>query len=110
MPVAISIRLIKIDTELNLTGKEPLNPIDIQYLLKRKVITQAALAKKHGVSAMSMSDVINFRRISRRLMQAVAGEVEMQVEKVFAWSYENPDRPVPVTPISPTKRLINKPD
>lgn len=66
---------------------EPITPIDIQYLLKKKGITQKALAVKYGKSEMAISDVINFRLVSDTLMKAIAGEIGMKPEKVFAWYF-----------------------
>jgi len=71
---------------------EPITPIDIQYLLKKRGITQKKLADKYGKSPMTISDVINFRRVSKPLMKAIAQEIDMQPEVVFAWYYNGHGR------------------
>lgn len=70
-----------------MTITEPITPIDIQYLLKKKGITQKELAIKYGKSEMAISDVINFRLVSGPLMKAIAEEIGMAPETVFAWYF-----------------------
>ena len=75
-------------------ASEPITPADIQYLLKKRGLTQKELAIKYGKSEMAISDVINFRMVSRPLMNAIAKEIGMRPEVVFAW-YFNGDRSRP---------------
>lgn len=70
-----------------MTANEPITPLDIQYLLKKRKITQKSLAKKYGKSEMAISDVINFRLVSRPLMRAIAKEIDMPADVVFAWYF-----------------------
>ncbi|MBC2712669.1 MAG: hypothetical protein HGJ94_17285 [Desulfosarcina sp.] len=71
-----------------MTITDPITPTDIQYFLKKKGITQRSLAEKYGKSEMIISDVINFRRVSRPLMTVIAKEIDMKPETVFAWYFE----------------------
>lgn len=75
-----------------MTITEPITPTDIQYLLKRKGITQKDLAAKHGVHEMTISRVINGLMISNRLMKAIAREVGLKPEVAFAAYYSRPGR------------------
>ena len=70
----------------------PLSTDDIQYLLKKKGITQKQLAEKYGKSEMSISRVINFKMTSEPLMEAIAKEIGMSPEVVFAKYYSWPKR------------------
>ena len=75
-----------------MTVNEPITPVDIQYLLKKKGLTQKALAKKYGKSPMAISDVINFRRVSNPLMTKIAKEIDMDPKVVFAWYFKGRGR------------------
>ncbi len=75
-----------------MTITEPITPIDIQYLLKKKGITQKELAEKYGKSQMAISDVINFRLVSKPLMRAISKEINLPPEKVFAWYFKGKRR------------------
>ncbi len=75
---------------MTITG--PITPLDIQYLLKKKGLTQRQLADKLGKSPMAISDVINFRRVSRPIMQAISKEIGMEPEVVFAWYFNGTGR------------------
>ena len=70
-------------------------PARIQYLLKEAGVTQKQLARELGVSEMSVSDVINFRMVSRRLMREIARRIGADPKAVFAWYYcqKRPRRP-----------------
>jgi len=70
----------------------PLTTVDIQYLLRKKGITQKELADKYGVSEMTMSRVINFKMTSERLMRAISRELGMSPRVVFARYYSWPKR------------------
>ena len=75
-----------------MTIADPITPIDIQYHLKKKGITQKQLAEQLQVSEMSISNVINFNMVSDRLMRAVADAIGMKPELVFAWYYHGERR------------------
>ena len=68
----------------------PLDPYDIQAMLKRKGITQKDLAKRIGVSEMTLSKAIHFDIVSERVFQGVADAIGMDRRQVFAWYY-SPD-------------------
>jgi len=68
----------------------PLDPYDIQAMLKRKGITQKELARQIGVSEMVVSKVIRFHLVSERVFQGVADAIGMDRRQVFAWYY-SPD-------------------
>jgi lambda repressor-like predicted transcriptional regulator len=67
-----------------------LDPYDIQAMLKRKGITQKDLAKRIGVSEMTLSKAIHFDIVSERVFQGVADAIGMDRRQVFAWYY-SPD-------------------
>jgi transcriptional regulator with XRE-family HTH domain len=62
-------------------------PRDIQNELKDRQITQKEIAQEQQVSEMSISDVINFRMVSRRLMAAIAEKIEKDPTEVFYWYF-----------------------
>ena len=70
-------------------------PARIQYLLRERGITQKQIAEEEGKSPMSVSDVINFRMVSKKLMEAIAQRIDADPEEVFAWYFrqERPRRP-----------------
>ena len=70
-------------------------PAKIQYLLKERGITQRKIASEEGVSEMSISDVINGKMVSRRLMRAVAQRIGADYRTVFSWYFgqKRPRRP-----------------
>ena len=73
-------------------------PAKIQYLLKERGITQKQIAEEEGVSEMSISDVINHKLVSHRLMRAVAKRIGADHRTVFSWYFDQkrPRRPVRV--------------
>jgi transcriptional regulator with XRE-family HTH domain len=70
-------------------------PKRIQTLLKRAGITQKQIAEEEGKSAMAVSDVINFRMVSKDLMEAIARRIDADPKDVFAWYFcqKRPQRP-----------------
>jgi transcriptional regulator with XRE-family HTH domain len=70
-------------------------PARIQYLLKEAGVTQKQIARELGVSEMSVSDVINFRMVSKRLMREISKRIDADPKTVFAWYFcqERPRRP-----------------
>ncbi len=69
-----------------------MEPIDIQYKLKKRKITQKALALQIGVSPITISNVIIGERISDRVMRAVAAAIGEDHRKVFDWYYLQPPK------------------
>ena len=69
-----------------------MTPNLIQYKLKERSTTQKALAAEIGVSATSVSDVILRKRISDRVMRAVASRIGKPVQSVFPEYYGKPPR------------------
>lgn len=61
---------------------------DIQYLLKKKKLTQKDLAAKFGVTEMAISKVINFKMTSERLMKAISRELGVPYKTLFARYYQ----------------------
>lgn len=70
-------------------------PGKIQAMLRDRGITQKAIASELGVSEMSVSDVIHFRMVSRKLMREIARRIDADPEAVFAWYFcqDRPQRP-----------------
>jgi transcriptional regulator with XRE-family HTH domain len=68
-----------------------MDPIDIQYELRKKKILQQEIAKEAGVSAMSVSKVINGKLISTRLMELISEKLGKEPRDVFAAYPAEPD-------------------
>jgi len=68
------------------------SPAKIQYLLKEAGLTQKQIARELGVSEMSVSDVINFRMVSRRIMREISKRINADHKDVFSWYFDQ-DRP-----------------
>ena len=71
------------------------SPAKIQCLLKERGITQKMIAVELCVSEMAVSDVINFRMVSQKLMREIARRIDADPKAVFAWYFcqERPRRP-----------------
>jgi transcriptional regulator with XRE-family HTH domain len=69
-----------------------MSPLEIQFALRKKNITQKALALRIGVSEMSVSDVINGKRVSDRIMRAIAEALGKNYLLVFPRYYLRPPR------------------
>ena len=67
-----------------------MTPLEIQYQLKLRKITQRSIAEKLGVSEMSVSDTINKNIVSDRIMRAVAEAIGDNYQVVFAEYYLRP--------------------
>lgn len=71
-----------------------MHPADIQAALKRKKITQKAIANEEGVSEMAISVVVNKKSVSDRLMKAIAKRLQKPVTHIFREYYNsNSKRP-----------------
>lgn len=64
-----------------------MTPLDRQYALKKKNITQHKIATDLGVSDISVSDVINGLRVSDRIMRGIAEAIGKDARLVFAEYY-----------------------
>jgi transcriptional regulator with XRE-family HTH domain len=64
-----------------------MTPLEIQFALRKKGITQKALAKELGISEMTISDVILKKRISNKVMRAVAQKIDRDYRIVFSEYY-----------------------
>ncbi len=64
-----------------------MKPLDRQFALKRRGITQHQIALDLGVSDISVSDVINGRRVSDRIMRGIAAAIGEDVRLVFPEYY-----------------------
>ena len=65
-----------------------LDPIDIQYYLKKRGITQKEIAEKADVSQMTVSKVVRFEMVSERLFRIISEAIELDPRQVFAWYYD----------------------
>jgi lambda repressor-like predicted transcriptional regulator len=70
-------------------------PLDIQYHLKKRGVTQKQLARELAVSDMAISYVIHGKLVSRRIMIAIADTIEMPPEDVFHWYFIQGKSPCP---------------
>ena len=67
-----------------------MHPYDIQNALKKKGITQTAIAYDWGVSAVTVSKVVrsrDTRYVAKGHMVDIARRLGMPVEAVFPWYY-----------------------
>lgn len=69
-----------------------MTPSEIQKRIKDANTTQRAIAQRIGVSEVSVSDVINGRRISDRVMRSVAETLGADVRLVFPEYYLRPPK------------------
>jgi transcriptional regulator with XRE-family HTH domain len=69
-----------------------MTPLERQFALKRKGITQTKIAEEIGVTPISVSDVINGHRVSDRIMRAIAERIDKDVRMVFPKYYLQPPK------------------
>ena len=69
-----------------------MTPLERQFALKKKGITQKAIAEKIGVGQMVVSDVITGQRISNKVMRAVAEAIREDHRLVFPEYYLRPPK------------------
>ena len=69
-----------------------MEPIDIQYQLKKRGIMQMDIARELGVSNTIVSYVINKKMVSDRIMRAVAKAIGCNHREVFPEHYLEPKR------------------
>lgn len=67
-----------------------MTPLERQFALKARKITQHAIAVKLGVSDVSVSDVILNRMVSDRIMKTIATEMGEDHRLVFSEYYLRP--------------------
>lgn len=60
-----------------------MDPIDIQYELRKRNILQSQIAEEAGVSAVSISKVIRGKLGSARLMDLIASRLGREPREVF---------------------------
>lgn len=64
-----------------------MTPLERQFALKKKGVTQHAIAEELGVQDISVSIVINGHRISDRIMRKIAERIGQDVKRVFPEYY-----------------------
>ena len=69
-----------------------MNPLDIQYELKKQGVTQVSIARELGLSEMSVSLVIRKRSVSDRVMKAVSAKIKKDHRAVFPEHYFSDNR------------------
>jgi lambda repressor-like predicted transcriptional regulator len=69
-----------------------MHPADIQAALKKKGITQLAIAREIAVTPTSVSDTINKKRISDRVMKVIAEKIGRDIRRVFPEYYNQPPK------------------
>ena len=70
-----------------------MHPADIQSELKKKGLTQKALAEKIGRHPVSVGDVISGHRISDYIMESIADAIGKDKRRVFPDYYnQHPKR------------------
>ena len=71
-----------------------MDPIDIQYQLKKRQITQKQVADTLGVSQNCISKVVNKLSISDRVMRHIAGLIGRDHREAFPEYYNAPAKRV----------------
>jgi len=69
-----------------------MTPLDRQFALKRKGITQHQIAIDHGVSDIAVSDVVLGHMVSDRIMRGIAAALGEDVRLVFPEYYLRPPK------------------
>jgi len=69
-----------------------MTPSEIQDELKKNKITQTAIALEMGVSAMTVSKVVNRIIVSDRIMRVIAAKIGRDHTKVFPEYYLQPPK------------------
>ncbi len=69
-----------------------MTPLERQFALKRQGTNQRKIADKLGVADVSVSDVITGKRVSDRIMRAIAAELGEDVRLVFPEYYLRPPK------------------
>jgi len=67
-------------------------PIDIQYELKKRGITQKMIADQEKVTTICVSKTINKQMISDRLMRAISNAIGQDHRIVFCEYYLRPPK------------------
>lgn len=67
-----------------------MTPSEIQKRIRDAKTSQRAIAHKLDVSEVSVSDVVNGKRVSDRIMQVVAETINKDKRMVFPWYYLKP--------------------
>jgi len=70
-----------------------MTPFEIKVALMREGVSMRSIAKRLGVSANSVSLVVNGRMVSRRIMEEIAKAVKADTAEVFG-------RAIPIPPMS----------
>lgn len=66
---------------------KPFSPARIQYLLKERGITQKQIAIEENRCEMIVSDVINLKRVSKKIMDAIAYHINVNPQIIFGRRY-----------------------
>ncbi len=72
-----------------------MTPLEIKIALMKEGVSMRSIAQKLGVSANSVSLVVNRKMVSRRVMEEIARVIKMDISSVFsecfiaAPSYQN---------------------
>lgn len=69
-----------------------MHPADIQAELKKRGITQNALAEEIGVGPFAVSQIIRKKMVSDRIMRAVAEKIGRHPAEVFPEYYLGPSK------------------
>lgn len=69
-----------------------MEPIDIQYQLKKRGITQKAIAEETGKSETIVSMVIRKERVSAQVMTVISGKLDKSPKEVFPEYFLQPPK------------------
>lgn len=69
-----------------------MTPLEIQFELRKRDITQISIANELGVSGMMVSLVIRKLSTSERIIESIASKINRDPRAIFPEFYNNPRR------------------
>jgi lambda repressor-like predicted transcriptional regulator len=69
-----------------------MHPADIKATIRKKGLTQERIARQIGVTPMTVSEVINKRLVSDRVMRGIAAALGKDHRVLFSWYYLKPPK------------------
>lgn len=69
-----------------------MTPSEIQKRLKDASTNQRILADQLKVHPVSVSDVVNGKKVSARIMRAIAEAIHQDVRRVYPWYFNQPPK------------------
>jgi lambda repressor-like predicted transcriptional regulator len=67
--------------------KAGMTPLEIREAIYRKGLNMSAIARNLDVSAVTVKDVINGRTVSKRVQEAIAEAISVDIRKIWPELY-----------------------